>query len=201
MAVDHGDDVADVQVDRPKFVVDCSPLWPVGVIDEGVAFADTGVHQDHPFRVPDGERIDDARLTGKGMEAREGHCRQGEGDHVGERERTHRWRLYSRRAALDRSPRNVGSTGRGATGQPISVLTDERSESAICAPRITMRSRACSACREAGSHRSTRPDIGTERLPRERTSPNGNLSVVKTQFRWVLGRARSALVSLLGRWS
>jgi hypothetical protein len=108
MAVDHGD-VADVQVDRPKFVVDCTPLGSVGVIDEGVAFADTGVDQDHPFRVSDGERIDDARLTGKGMEAREGDSREGKGDNVSEGERTHRWRLYSRRAALDRShPRNVG---------------------------------------------------------------------------------------------
>jgi hypothetical protein len=70
VAVDHGDDIADVQVDRPKFVADCTPLGPVGLIDERVAFAETGVDQDHAFRVPDGERIDDARLSPKGMEAR-----------------------------------------------------------------------------------------------------------------------------------
>jgi hypothetical protein len=81
--------------------------------------------------MPYGESVDDAGLAGQGMEAREGHRRQGERDDVIEAERTHRWRLYSWPAALDWSrpgtpaPRHsiadIGAHRRQRSDSPVGV--------------------------------------------------------------------------------
>ena len=115
MAVDHGDDLVDVRADRPKFVGDGTALRPIGMVDERVAFADSGIDQHQTSRMSYGKGVDDTGLTGERMKAREGHRRQGERDHVIERERTDH-------------PGDTICDGHGTTGLIRGGLSDEHTE-------------------------------------------------------------------------